>query len=50
MSLRPLDDWPAYKCCGRKSLHSRWCLNKEFDQDCPDPFLSPVAEPVDAIS
>jgi hypothetical protein len=21
------DEWPAYECCGRKSLHSRRCAN-----------------------
>lgn len=21
-------EWPAYRCCGRKSLHSRGCVNE----------------------
>lgn len=21
------DEWPAYRCCGRKSLHSLGCVN-----------------------
>ncbi len=30
------DDWPAYKCCGRKSLHSRGCPNEPPVQVDPE--------------
>lgn len=25
-------DWPAYQCCGRKSLHSRDCVNAQQER------------------